>query len=262
MNIRGTDFVVYQVSDLATAARFYRDTLGLLQETYNEEWHWAEFHCGNVTLALHGGVRLPEAIAGGRVSLSVQNIHTACAELKAQGARIVGEPVNYTVCWAMEVLDPDGNTVILHQRADGSCGPAPRNDAQESAAILALERGALERWAKGDPSGFLEISSPEVVYFDPMLERRLEGLNALTELYEGVRGKIHLARYEMLDPQIQLCGETAVLSYNFVSESEGKTNRWNCTEVYRLTPSGWRIFHTHWSLTQPFGRNKTISPNR
>jgi predicted enzyme related to lactoylglutathione lyase len=122
MKIRGTDFVMYQVSDLAAAARFYRDILGLPQELYGEEWQWAEFNCGNVTLGLHGGVKLPKKIAGGRIALAVEDIHAAYDELKKRGARIVGEPHDYRVCWALEVLDPDGNTVILHQRADGSFG--------------------------------------------------------------------------------------------------------------------------------------------
>jgi predicted enzyme related to lactoylglutathione lyase len=125
MKIRGTDFVMYQVSNLATAARFYRETLGLPQEVYNEEWQWAEFNCGNVTLSLHGGVGLPKEIAGGRIALAVEDIHAAHAELKARGGRILSGPTDYEVCWAMEVLDPDGNMVILHQRADGTFGQSP-----------------------------------------------------------------------------------------------------------------------------------------
>lgn len=122
MKIRGTDFVMYRVSNLAAAARFYRETLGLAQEVYSEEWQWAEFNCGNVTLSLHGGAKLPHEIAGGRIALAVDDIHAAYAELKSKGARVVKEPTDYSVCWAMEVLDPDGNTVILHQRADGTFG--------------------------------------------------------------------------------------------------------------------------------------------
>jgi predicted enzyme related to lactoylglutathione lyase len=251
MKIRGTDFVMYQVSDLATAARFYREALGLPQEAYSEEWKWAEFNCGQVTLALHGGVKLPEVITGGRLSLAVEDIHGAYAELKSQGARVQGEPKNYSVCWAMEVLDPDGNTVILHQRADGSCGRDSAVEEPDAAAIIALERAALDRWAKGDPSGFLEISSSDVVYFDPSLERRLDGLEALTRHYEALRGKVHLTRYELLHPKVQFCGQTAVLTFNFVGECESKLDRWNCTEVYRRTPPGWRIIQTHWSLTGP-----------
>lgn len=122
MKIRGTDFVMYQVSNLASAARFYRELLGLPQEVYSEEGQWAEFNCGNVTLALHGGLPLPAVIAGGRIALAVDDIHAAWAELKRKGVRVLGEPTDYSVCWAFEVLDPDGNTVILHRRADGTCG--------------------------------------------------------------------------------------------------------------------------------------------
>lgn len=251
MNIRGTDFIMFQVSDLARAASFYRETLGLPQETYSEEWHWAEFNCGNVTLALHGGVKLPEQVAGTRLALAVDDVFAACAELKAKGARMVGEPVDYKVCCAVEVLDPDGNTVILHRRANGTFGPDSETENEIAATIIAMERAALARWGNGDPSGFLEICAPDVVYFDPRQERRLDGLEALTRLYEGVRGQVRIDHYELLTPKVQICGDAVVLTFNFVSESDGKTARWNCTEVYRRTPNGWKIIQTHWSLTQP-----------
>ena len=38
MKVRGTDFVMYQVSELARAVAFYRETLDLPQEMYNEGW--------------------------------------------------------------------------------------------------------------------------------------------------------------------------------------------------------------------------------
>jgi catechol 2,3-dioxygenase-like lactoylglutathione lyase family enzyme len=127
MKIRGVDFVMYPVSNLAVAAGFYRDLLGLRQEMYNEEWQWAEFDCGNVTLSLHGGVKLPGEIAGGRIAFAVDDVRAAWTELKNKGVRVKGEPVDYSVCQAVEVLDPDGNTVILHRRADGTCGPEAKS---------------------------------------------------------------------------------------------------------------------------------------
>ena len=123
MRIRGTDFVIYLVSDLARAASFCCDVLGLPQEVYSEEGKWAEFDCGNITLALKAGEKLPEVITGGRIALAVDDIHAAHEEMKKRGVRIVSEPLDYSVCWAMEILDPDGNLVILHKRADGTFGP-------------------------------------------------------------------------------------------------------------------------------------------
>jgi len=126
-------------------------------------------------------------------------------------------------------------------------------DKKDTAAvIIAMERVALDRWAKGDPSGFLEISAPDVVYFDPSLEHRLDGIEALTRLYESVRGQIHIDRYELLNPKVQICGDAAVLTFNFVSYGPEKNNHWNCTEVYWLRDGHWRIIQTHWSITRPF----------
>jgi len=122
MKIRGTDFVMFQVTDLARAARFYREAIGLRQEICDEALQWAEFDCGNVTLSLHGGNKLPEANARGRIALAVDDVQAAYAELKTKGVRMPGEPADFGVCQALEVLDPDGNTIILHHRADGTFG--------------------------------------------------------------------------------------------------------------------------------------------
>lgn len=118
--------------------------------------------------------------------------------------------------------------------------------------IIAMEREALTRWCNGDPSGFLEISAPEVVYFDPMLPARMNGLEALTAYYESVRGKIFAERFEIIDPIVTYIGDAAVLTFNFISYggSEGARMRWNCTEVYRRSAEKWRIIQTHWSLVQ------------
>jgi hypothetical protein len=117
--------------------------------------------------------------------------------------------------------------------------------------IIQLERQALQRWCEGDPSGFLEISAPDVVYFDPFLERRIDGLAALTEYYEALRGQIRADRFELLNPVVQQVGPAAVLTFNFVSWGKDRDeHRWNCTEVYRQSGSHWEIIQTHWSFTK------------
>lgn len=117
--------------------------------------------------------------------------------------------------------------------------------------LINLEQRALARWCLGDPSGFLEISASDVVYFDPFLERRLDGLEALTAYYENLRGQISATRHEMLNPKVQVVGDAAVLTFNFHSWG-GNENayRWNCTEVYRREGEDWRIIQTHWSFSK------------
>ena len=123
MKIRGTDFVMFSVSNLDRAVKFYRDILGLPEEVYSGEWQWAEFNCGNVTLALKGGEPVPKSGAGGHIALAVDDVKAAGEDLKRKGVQIMKEPHDFGCCQAVEIFDPDGNRVILHHRADGTFGP-------------------------------------------------------------------------------------------------------------------------------------------
>ena len=127
----------------------------------------------------------------------------------------------------------------------------PTEVTGDAAAVIALECAALDRWGKGDPSGFLEISAPDVVYFDPFLDLRLDGRDALAAHYEPYRGKIFISRYEMDNVKVQFVGDAAVLTFNFVSYGGSEDAfRWNCTEVYRRAGASWQIIQTHWSYTR------------
>ncbi len=124
-------------------------------------------------------------------------------------------------------------------------------DAHEH-AVLVLERAALARWCRGDPSGFLEISDRDVSYFDPFRIGRIDGLAALAAYYEMLRGRISVVAWQILEPRVEEIGEIALLSYRFRSWGEGgATVGWNCSEAFRRRDEGWRIVHTHWSFTAP-----------
>ena len=124
------------------------------------------------------------------------------------------------------------------------------NEKQITETILEMESAALRRWGNGDPSGFLEICAPDIVYFDPYQEKRIDGIEALRECYKGIWGQVHFDRFELINPCVQIGGELAVLTFNYASYTGDKRNPWNCTEVYRLTSDGWRIIQTHWSYTR------------
>ncbi len=117
--------------------------------------------------------------------------------------------------------------------------------------VVVLEEQALRRWLNGDPGGFLELCAEDVVYFDPCLERRIDGLAALTAYYEALRGKIRAERFELLNPLVQEAGDAATLTFNFVSfDAKENPTRWNCTEVYRRQGSAWKLIQSHWSFTK------------
>lgn len=122
--------------------------------------------------------------------------------------------------------------------------------------IIALERAALDRWGNGDPQGYVETYAPEITYFDPFTEKRVDGMAAIKEMLRPFVGKIHIDHYEMLNPRVQSSGDIGVLTYNLrshVKRPDGSMSvtRWNSTAVYRRTGGTWKIIHSHWSFTQP-----------
>ena len=122
------------------------------------------------------------------------------------------------------------------------------------ATILSLEKAAMERWRKGDPWGFTEISAAEVTYFDTGTAQRINGLEALKAEYAQREGKIYYDVVDFIDPRLQASGDMAVLFYRFLStwlNPDGSVSHrtpWNCSEVYMRIKDQWRIIHTHWSF--------------
>ena len=123
--------------------------------------------------------------------------------------------------------------------------------------VIALEKGALDRWGKGDVQGFLSLYANDITYFDPIQEKRLDGVATLRTTYEPLQGKFSVYRYEMVDPKVQRSGNIAVLTYriqNYTKQPDGSerpATRWNVTEVFRRDAGTWRTIHSHFSFTQP-----------
>lgn len=119
-----------------------------------------------------------------------------------------------------------------------------------AATIIAMERAALDQSDRLDASGFLKISDPGVVYIDPGLEQPIVGLENLRKYYGSFAVGGTPTPGEMLNAQVQVVGDTAVLTFSY-RRKDGKEPRWNATEVYHRTRDGWRIVHTHWSYIKP-----------
>lgn len=139
-----------------------------------------------------------------------------------------------------------------------SCQSAAQHTAPQTAAdVEAMERAALDRWGKGDPQGYLAIMANDVTYFDPMQEKRLDGLEAMKKMLAPITGKIKVSRFDMINPKVQRHGDSALLTFNLVSyvtQPDGKelaVARWNSSELYARIDGQWRIVHSHWSYIKP-----------
>lgn len=126
------------------------------------------------------------------------------------------------------------------------------NNSSITKKIIALETKALEAWHNGNPTLYLELYTEDFTYFDSAHDRRIDGWDKIKELYESMRGKVKMDRFEIINPIVQTKGNMAVLTYNLHSYAGESLWEENCTEVYRLEDNNeWKIIHSHWSWTNP-----------
>ncbi len=137
-----------------------------------------------------------------------------------------------------------------------SCMKTTTDNSSEE--IIAMEKAALDVWGKGNPQGVLDIYAPEITYFDPFQEKRIDGIEAMKKIYAAIAGKFKIVRYDMIDPKVQWHGDVAVLTYNLVDDVLQQTDgpgsvrvRWNSTQVYARVNGKWRVIHAHWSCIKP-----------
>jgi ketosteroid isomerase-like protein len=182
------------------------------------------------------------------VAFEVDDLDAALA-----GKDVIIPPTSPSQGVRVAFIADDGAPVELleYERTGERAAAAAGSPGEDVAAtIVALERGALERWSRGDPGGFIDLAAEDIVYFDPYQPRRLDGREGFVRLMESIRGQVWIDRFELLDPVVQASGDLALLTFNFVSWPEGPTSRWNTTEVYRRDVQGWRLVQQHWSLTE------------
>ena len=133
-----------------------------------------------------------------------------------------------------------------------------RNGADlEAADIIAMERAALDRWGRGDPQGVIDLYANDITYFDPLQDKRVDGLEAMKTLYGAIAGKIEIRHYDMIDPKVQRMGDVAVLTYNLVDDltrlPTGPVSMrvpWNVTTVYAHVDGRWKVVHAHYSYVK------------
>ena len=133
-----------------------------------------------------------------------------------------------------------------------ACEGVPASDepilnAEED--ILALERQGLDQWAAGNPQGYAHTATDDVTYFDDIAAAtRIEGREAWLRYLASLPIPPH--SYEILDPRVQVYGNTGILTLHFQATGpDGEEwQPWKATSVYRYAEGGWRQVHAHWSL--------------
>lgn len=137
------------------------------------------------------------------------------------------------------------------------------NDAL-TAKIIGLEKDALNKWFKGDTSGYLNIWSKEnFSYFDSFKAQRIDTYTQIKQfVLANVEGKLFADSYEFKAPRVQASDDMAVLTYQLFADTSLNEMRYNCIEVYQREGNDWKVIHSTWSVIRPmdmiFEPNKTL----
>lgn len=120
VRITSIAFTAYPVTDIARARAFYETLLGLQTGViYEHEGKaWIEYDIGPGTIAISnmGAENWKPSANGAAVALEVADFDGAVAALRDGGVRFAIEPMDSGVCRMAGVLDPDGNSLMIHQR--------------------------------------------------------------------------------------------------------------------------------------------------
>ncbi len=115
-------FTVYPAADLSESRTFYEGILGLkptMVSSHGEEGGWVEYEIGAHVLSVGKAPGMNPSADGPSCGLECENFDNTIAVLKEAGVTFSMEPFETPVCRMAMILDPAGNTLIIHKRKPG-----------------------------------------------------------------------------------------------------------------------------------------------
>ncbi len=112
-------FTMFQVEDAQRARAFYEDVLGLTRGLASGNGVWTEYDLpggGCLALFCHpsAAARMP---GGASVAFEVADLDALNERLKAAGVVYKGDMVHGPNCRMSNIVDTEGNAIILHELA-------------------------------------------------------------------------------------------------------------------------------------------------
>lgn len=123
IRIKEIAYTGYPVTDIARARRFYEGLLRLTPATEfeHEGKFWIEYEVGGATFALSNmsADKWKPSADGPAAAFEVEDFDAAINALRDAKTRFMLEPMDSGVCRMAVILDPDGNSLLIHKRHRG-----------------------------------------------------------------------------------------------------------------------------------------------
>lgn len=129
----------------------------------------------------------------------------------------------------------------------------PNGLSNEQVEVWTLLQAMNRAWLAGEFEGFERFFHPDVVIIAPGFQERSEGRVECVASYQEFAELAEIHDYQEIDPQIDVTGSTAVVSYTFDINYtlEDEENRDIGQDLFVLTreDGAWRIV---WRTLVPF----------
>lgn len=115
--VSGVDFITVPTKDYEAADKFYGDVLGLERSKQWGDMPAREYETENLTLAVMQMDAFGQEFNrhAAPIAFQVKDAAKAKAELESRGVEFIND-IDSGVCHMHLFRDPDGNTLMLHQR--------------------------------------------------------------------------------------------------------------------------------------------------
>jgi ketosteroid isomerase-like protein len=109
---------------------------------------------------------------------------------------------------------------------------------------------ANEKWASGDPLGFVECAADDITWIDDLgAQLPVSGKEALQAYLENFKGQIPPHEHELSDMAFQFYDDMVIISYRYNGTFDGEpADPWKVSSVYQYSKDGWYSVHENWSL--------------
>jgi len=133
--------------------------------------------------------------------------------------------------------------------------PALADNAQVEREILDTVQKEWAAEMKGDADGMIKSKSKDVTIFDLGNPYRTDYTVDNSVLRIELKSGAVLAEH-MINPKVQVFGDVAILTYNFVGMSRGSDGKIShdynrATRVYHKEGGQWMLVHGHFSRSTP-----------
>lgn len=121
--------------------------------------------------------------------------------------------------------------------------------------LIGLEKAALDKWFKGDTSGYETLwSTRSFTYFDAVVTERVDDYETIKKFLGSIHGKLFADRFELRSPRVQAVKDMAVLTYQLFAKTNLIDMEYNVVEVFQKEEAGWHVIHSTWSFIRPMDK--------